>query len=261
MFGRLPMLGQQRGEGYLFYSYAHISGAPVLAGLICGEAAREFEERSLEDSTRVVLEMLRGIFEPQGVSIPSPLQVSHAAYQATNHSRKTMRNDSPDVAIRFGLTLCVMLLALWQRKMYVCSTMKTGKEKTAHPAASSIRSEAVAAAGWRDCAAHVNEVLLKVCCTRWGKDEMARGSYSSMAVGALGGDDYDIIGESLGGRVFFAGESTTRKYPATMHGAFHSGTREVVSRPLVRPQGMISHQHFCTKPVMTQSSHVALPQK
>lgn len=48
-----------------------------------------------------------------------------------------------------------------------------------------------------------------------------------MAVGALGGDDYDILGESLGGRVFFAGESTNRKYPATMHGAFYSGTREV----------------------------------
>lgn len=48
-----------------------------------------------------------------------------------------------------------------------------------------------------------------------------------MAVGALGGDDYDILGESLGGRVFFAGESTNRKYPATMHGAFFSGTREV----------------------------------
>ena len=69
--------------------------------------------------------------------------------------------------------------------------------------------------------------LWQVCCTRWGKDELARGSYSSMAVGALGGDDYDILGESLGDRVFFAGESTNRKYPATMHGAFYSGTREV----------------------------------
>lgn len=63
--------------------------------------------------------------------------------------------------------------------------------------------------------------------TRWGMDEMALGSYSSMAVGALGGEDYDVLAESVGGRVFFAGEATTKKYPATMHGAFLSGLREV----------------------------------
>lgn len=67
----------------------------------------------------------------------------------------------------------------------------------------------------------------QVCCTRWGSDEMAYGSYSSMAVGALGGEDYDVLAENVGGRLFFAGEATTRKYPATMHGAFLSGLREV----------------------------------
>ena len=55
---------------------------------------------------------------------------------------------------------------------------------------------------------------------------MAYGSYSSVAVGSLGGEDYDIMAESLGSRVFFAGEATTRKYPATMHGALMSGLRE-----------------------------------
>ena len=70
-------------------------------------------------------------------------------------------------------------------------------------------------------------VLAQVVCTQWGKDEMARGSYSSMAVGALGGEDYDLLAKSVGERVFFAGEATSRKYPATMHGAFYSGVREV----------------------------------
>ncbi len=55
---------------------------------------------------------------------------------------------------------------------------------------------------------------------------MAYGSYSSVAVGSLGGEDYDIMAESLASRVFFAGEATTRKYPATMHGALMSGLRE-----------------------------------
>ncbi|KAL6769683.1 hypothetical protein ACKKBG_A31975 [Auxenochlorella protothecoides x Auxenochlorella symbiontica] len=59
--------------------------------------------------------------------------------------------------------------------------------------------------------------------TRWGSDPMCRGSYSSLSVGALGGADYDVLAENLGGRVFFSGEATNRKYPATMHGALISG--------------------------------------
>lgn len=69
---------------------------------------------------------------------------------------------------------------------------------------------------------------MQAVCTRWGKDPLARGSYSSVAVGALGAEDYDIIAESIGGRLFFAGEATSSKYPATMHGAFESGLRQVI---------------------------------
>ena len=76
MFGRLPELSHQRGEGYLFYSYSHISGAAVLAGLISGDAAKEFEERSLEQSTQRVMAMIKGIFEPKGITVPAPLQVN-----------------------------------------------------------------------------------------------------------------------------------------------------------------------------------------
>ena len=60
---------------------------------------------------------------------------------------------------------------------------------------------------------------------------MAYGSYSSLTVGSAGGDDYDAIAEQVGGRLFFAGEATTRKYPATMHGAFFTGLREVCPYP------------------------------
>ena len=75
--------------------------------------------------------------------------------------------------------------------------------------------------------------VLQAVCTRWGKDPMACGSYSSVGVGSLGGEDYDIMAESVGDRLFFAGEHTTRKYPATMHGAFFTGLREVGLVPCV----------------------------
>ena len=59
---------------------------------------------------------------------------------------------------------------------------------------------------------------------------MVFGSYSSVGVGSQGTEDYDIMAESIGDRLFFAGEGTTRKFPATMHGASHdtlqlSGTK------------------------------------
>ncbi|MED6195681.1 Lysine-specific histone demethylase 1 1 [Stylosanthes scabra] len=70
---------------------------------------------------------------------------------------------------------------------------------------------------------------VQAVCTRWGKDHFAYGSYSYVAVGSSG-DDYDILAESVGnGRVFFAGEATSKQYPATMHGAFLSGMREAAN--------------------------------
>jgi hypothetical protein len=51
---------------------------------------------------------------------------------------------------------------------------------------------------------------------------MTYGAYSSMPVGSEG-VDYDILGENIHGRIYFAGEATNRKFPATMHGAFYTG--------------------------------------
>ncbi|XP_017432395.1 lysine-specific histone demethylase 1 homolog 2 [Vigna angularis] len=62
-------------------------------------------------------------------------------------------------------------------------------------------------------------------CTRWGSDPLSYGSYSHVSVHSSG-DDYDILAENVGNRLFFAGEATSRQYPATMHGAFLSGLRE-----------------------------------
>lgn len=66
---------------------------------------------------------------------------------------------------------------------------------------------------------------VQTVCTRWGSDSLCFGSYSNVAVGASG-DDYDTMADSVDDRLFFAGEATIRKYPATMHGALLSGYRE-----------------------------------
>ncbi|KAL2245413.1 lysine-specific histone demethylase 1 homolog 2 [Sesamum indicum] len=71
---------------------------------------------------------------------------------------------------------------------------------------------------------HVPNPLQSIC-TRWGTDPLSYGSYSHIRVQSSG-NDYDILAEPVGGRLFFGGEATTRQYPATMHGAYLSGLRE-----------------------------------
>lgn len=61
--------------------------------------------------------------------------------------------------------------------------------------------------------------------TRWMKDSFAGGSYSYVRVGSTF-KDYDAIMQPLKNRVFFAGESTIKQYPGTVHGALLSGLRE-----------------------------------
>ena len=79
-------------------------------------------------------------------------------------------------------------------------------------------------------------VRAQAVCSQWGADPLARGAYSSIGVGANGGADYDTMARAVAGRVFFAGEATTRRYPATMHGAFGSGLRAVRTCTMVRLQ-------------------------
>ncbi|XP_057981373.1 lysine-specific histone demethylase 1 homolog 2 isoform X2 [Malania oleifera] len=66
---------------------------------------------------------------------------------------------------------------------------------------------------------------IQTICTRWSCDPFSYGSYSHVRVQSSG-RDYDILAESVGSRLFFAGEATNRQYPASMHGAFLSGLRE-----------------------------------
>lgn len=136
IFGHINESQEMRGENFMFYSYADISGGAQLTALSSGHAAYEHEKKTPTELAQRMLGILRSIFEPKGINVPSPYNV---------------------------------------------------------------------------------------VCTSWGNDPLAHGAYSSMPVGSIGGDDYDILGESVGGRLFFAGEATNRRFPATMHGAFYTG--------------------------------------
>lgn len=57
--------------------------------------------------------------------------------------------------------------------------------------------------------------------TRWGADPFTRGGYSAARPGFA--DRRAALGEPLGERVFFAGEGTSRRHFATLHGAYWSG--------------------------------------
>jgi lysine-specific histone demethylase 1 len=75
MFGHVSTDPQLRGLYYLFYTYDSISGGAVLAALVAGDAAVEFEAKPEAQAVGEVMQLLRGIFQPQGVAVPEPLQV------------------------------------------------------------------------------------------------------------------------------------------------------------------------------------------
>jgi len=58
--------------------------------------------------------------------------------------------------------------------------------------------------------------------TRWAADPYALGSYSYLTPGT-DGETLDALATPVSGRLFFAGEATSREYQATVHGAYLSG--------------------------------------
>src|ERR1700721_890083 len=69
---------------------------------------------------------------------------------------------------------------------------------------------------------HLRPLESAVSC--WQKDPFAHGSYSYVGLDATG-DDYDLLGQPIDKKLFFAGEATCRTHPATVHGAYLSGLR------------------------------------
>ena len=60
--------------------------------------------------------------------------------------------------------------------------------------------------------------------TRWWRDPLARGSYSTLPPGAAPEDRIELA-RPVDERLFMAGEATSADFPATIHGALVSGRR------------------------------------
>lgn len=120
MFGHVSSEPRQRGRYYLFYTYDSISGGAVLAALVAGDAAVEFEAKPEAVAVGEVMALLRGIFGPQGVVVPEPLQVrcagGGAALQA--YSFATCRQCTPQVWLYMwyvcGVYVVFVSLKAWQ---------------------------------------------------------------------------------------------------------------------------------------------------
>src|SRR4051812_10543703 len=66
----------------------------------------------------------------------------------------------------------------------------------------------------------------------WVSDLFTTGVFAHLPPWASG-NDYDIMAEPVGPSLLFAGEATSRNYPASAHGAYFSGLREA-ERALAR---------------------------
>ena len=49
-----------------------------MAALVSGEAAEDIEKIPAHQAVAEAMTVLRGIFEPKGIHVPTPLQVSHS---------------------------------------------------------------------------------------------------------------------------------------------------------------------------------------
>ena len=69
--------------------------------------------------------------------------------------------------------------------------------------------------------------LVPVVATGWAGDPLSRGSYSHALPGHA--DARGVLARPVDGRLFFAGEATSRHFFSTAHGAFEEGTSAVLA--------------------------------
>jgi hypothetical protein len=75
--------------------------------------------------------------------------------------------------------------------------------------------------------------------SRWDLNKWSKGAFSCLTVDSTN-DDPEILRQSVGKRVFFAGEATIYKYQGTLQGAYVTGASQPA---LLSTRGaVVSHQ-------------------
>lgn len=95
LFARVNDRREERGNFFLFYSYAGISGGSAMLAMVAGQAAIEFEKLPEKEATEKVMAALREIYEPQGIHVPDPLQVICTRWQSDPFSRGSYSHMPP----------------------------------------------------------------------------------------------------------------------------------------------------------------------
>ena len=88
-FGRVAESRNSRGDFFLFYQYAPLSGpggGAVLIGLVAGSAAVSFEAEHPQAAMQRCVEVLRSIFSQQGVTVPDPVDYRCTAWASDPYS-------------------------------------------------------------------------------------------------------------------------------------------------------------------------------
>lgn len=81
------------------------AGGPLLAALVSGEAAEAIEKQPAGDAVAEALAVLRGIFEPQGIQVPTPLQVGSGT-AVTTHCLLLPHPKAPSRSLCFSSLTC-----------------------------------------------------------------------------------------------------------------------------------------------------------
>lgn len=339
-FGAVADTPRDRGDAFLFYSGAGISGGAVLIALCAGACAPRLPlapppaaaaQCAADLASAAVLPTSCPPAALAGGPTVRALPLRPAAMQARRRCRRSSarRQRRPRTSCR----CCAASLSpkAWRcphhsrwvprprclvhvhTRPCPCSLARGWPAKTPPPCAPSSPGHARLRA-----AAHRRPLAgSQVATTRWGADPFAYGSYSAMSVGCRGGAEYEMLAESLGGKVrpappcaapwqrqpkarlepgpavhcaaaggagrlpcmravlqhalpplplhtcrplpcrrrhrpslllwqlFFAGEACSRFYPATMHGAFHSGLSAVRTACPCTGSSLMLLRHAC----------------
>ena len=79
----VPCAGERRLElsiAVLSHTAVMMPGGALLAALVAGDSAEDFEREDPKESARKVLRVLRGMYQPMKVIVPAPLQVPDSSF-------------------------------------------------------------------------------------------------------------------------------------------------------------------------------------